>query len=232
MIETEAQGSFLTKSRPDAPYLVAAPHGRFDIETESIVANLFEGKAGTSSEPAPFGSLVAYSFREHSPSGIAHNVNRPSTLTNDTCLDKPELAKSKLVFESYMAHLVTLLGGTQCKLYVEIHGQSVFWLASTIDTATSNITADQARQIKAIAEEELVNAGFSSNDLKMAIEPIDYVYFNANPTKQCGSIARLAPCPALHAEIPAKMRRDTASVEKSVRFFDAALRRIAAEVIP
>ncbi len=223
-LEGVAQGSFLSLARPGTRYLVAAPHGGYDAGTESIVFNLF-------SEEDPesrffWSQIIAQDFRGGNPSGQAHNVNRPSTLNQDTCADIPELQNSQKVYEAFRDHLKRL--APRPTVYVEIHGQSKVGLENRLEIATARISAAEASTIRQILAEELARAQIT--DIEIAIEPIDKIYYNAGLTKVCGSIQFVSPSPAIHLEVPLSMREGDEALLRSTLVFRAFLHRLAIEI--
>jgi hypothetical protein len=221
-----AQGSFLTIQRPEAKYLLAAPHGWFDAGTDAITYSIFPATI-----PAGYpiwSQMIAHSFRGNAPSGLQHNVNRPSTLTNDVCTNPANLATSKMVYDAYKAHMDRL--ALKPALYFEIHGQSEVGLEASLEVATERITAAEAEKVRKIFSEELAKAGITG--INIVIEPVDTVFFNAGQTKQCGSINHVTPGPAIHTEIPRVMREGDEAQLKSAKFYRAALNRLALEVFP
>jgi len=227
-LDGEGQGSFLLRHRPAARHVVAAPHGRFDASTETLAANLFTGSSA-SSEDSSWSTLIAYSFRTGSPSGLAYNVNRPSLLDEDTCQPRPELEKPARVFDAYMERLDELEEGAALDLYVELHGQSEPGLESTIEVATARLSQDQARRVKQILTDELRSAGYSSSDCIVTLEPLDRIRFSAGMAKRCGSLGRVAPAAALHLEMPHRLRR-SANLSRTRVFLERALTRIGVEL--
>ncbi len=218
------QGSFLTIQRPEAKYLLAAPHGWFDAGTDAIVHSIFPANI-----PAGYpvwSQMIAHSFRGNAPSGLQHNVNRPSTLTNDVCTNPASLATSKMVYDVYMGHMDRLT--KQPALYFEIHGQNEPGLEASLEAATERVSAAEAEAVRKIMTEELGKAGIAG--IKVVIEPVDTIFFNAGQTKQCGSINHVTPGPAIHTEIPKIMREGDAAQLKTAVFYRALLNRLAKEV--
>ncbi len=220
------QGSYLWIQRPHAQFLLVAPHGRFDKGTDVIAYNIFPPQPGEG-QPA-WSQLIAHSFRRHSPSGLQHNVNRPSTLHQDVCTDPPELKVSQLVYQRLTEHLDAMV--PKPKLYFEIHGQDDPELKATIEVATARLSAGEAAQVREIMMQELDRAGIPGIAVK--IEGLDEVKFRAGKAKLCGSIHHVAPAPALHTEIPLSMRQGEEAQVKSVQFYQALLRRLATELFP
>ncbi len=224
MINNVGQGSFLSLQRPGAKFLLAAPHGWFDVGTDAITYSIFP-KDIPESYPV-WSQLIAHSFRGNSPAQTQHNVNRPSTLTNDVCTNPANLATSAMVYQAYSAHMDKLAPKPQ--LYFEIHGQSEPGLEASLEVATERVTAAEATQIRKIFQEEMQKAGISG--VNIVIEPLDTIFFNAGQTKQCGAIDHIKPAPAIHTEIPRIMREGDEAQLKSARFYRAALNRLALEV--
>ncbi len=226
VLNNVGQGSLLSALRPEAKYLVAAPHGWFDAGTDAIAYSLFPKDI-----PARYpvwNQLIAHSFRGNAPSGLQHNVNRPSTLTNDTCTNPPDLVTSKMVYELYKERMDLLVQSPA--LYFEIHGQSEPGLENSLEAATARISAAEAEKVRTIMKEELARAGITG--ITVVIEPVDKIFFNAIPTKDCGSIQHIAPGPAIHTEIPAVLRTGDAAQVKTAKFYRALLTRLALEVFP
>jgi|GEM_PF-6340614 len=218
------QGSFLTLLRPGARYLLAAPHGWFDAGTDAITHSVFP-----LSIPAGYpvwSQLIAHSFRGNAPSGLQHNVNRPSTLTNDVCTDPAALAIPKLVYQQYRGHMDRL--ALKPALYFEIHGQNEPGLEANIEVATERVSAAEAEKVRKIMNEELVKAAIAG--ISIVIEPVDTIFFNAGQTKQCGSINHVTPGPAIHTENPRILREGDAAQLKTASFYRSVLNRLASEV--
>lgn len=221
-----AQGSFLTIQRPEAKYLLAAPHGWFDAGTDVITHSIFPA-----SIPAGYpvwSQMIAHSFRGNAASGLQHNVNRPSTLNNDVCTNPAALATSKMVYDLYRGHMDRL--ASKPALYFEIHGQSEPGLEASLEVATERITAAEAEKVRKIMNEELAKAGIAG--IQVVIEPVDTIFFNAGQTKQCGSINHVNPGPAIHTEIPRILREGDEAQLKTAKFYRATLNRLAVEVFP
>jgi hypothetical protein len=226
MVNGVAQGSYLTIQRPNARYLLAAPHGWFDAGTDAIAHSIFPATVPTG---YPIWSqMIAHSFRGNAPSGLEHNVNRPSTLNNDVCTNPANLATSKMVYDAYKAHMDRL--APKPALYFEIHGQSEAGLEASLEVATERISSAEAEKVRKILNEELARAGIAG--ITVVIEPVDTVFFNAGQTKECGSINHVNPGPAIHTEIPRIMREGDEAQLKSAKFYRAALNRLATEVFP
>jgi len=225
-INGQEQGSFLTIARPDARYLLAAPHGWFDAGTDTIAASIFPSTmAGQSSV---WSTMIAHSFRGNAPSGLSHNVNRPSLLNNDSCQDLPALNTSKMVYDRYKGHMDRLI--SQAALYFEIHGQSEPGLESIIEVATARVTAAEAEAIKRIMTEELAKAAIEGIEIR--IEPVEEVFFNAGLTKQCGAINHIGSAPSVHTENPRQMREGEEAQLKTAIFYRGVLLRLASEIFP
>ncbi len=220
------QGSFLWVRRPDSRYLLVAPHGRFDKGTAAIAYSIFPP---VMVEGGPVWSqLVAHSFRSQSPSGLQHNVNRPSTLNLDVCSHPPELKVSQLVYQRFTEILDQLV--QKPGLYFEIHGQDDPELKTTIEVATVRLSADQALKVREIMNQELDKAGIKG--ISVTIEPLDKVKYSASKAKICGSIQHIAPTPVIHSEIPKSMRQGEDAQLQTAQFFRALLNRLALEVFP
>jgi hypothetical protein len=218
------QGSFLTLSRSGARYLLAAPHGWFDAGTDAITYSIFP-----LSIPAGYpvwSQLIAHSFRGNAPSGLQHNVNRPSTLSNDVCTDPAGLETSKLVYQQYRDHMDRL--AVKPALYFEIHGQNKLGLEANIEVATARVTTAEAELVRKIMNEELAKAGIVG--IRIDIEPVDTIFFKASQSKLCGSIHHVTPGPAIHTENPRILREGDAAQLKTARFYRSVLNRLAIEV--
>lgn len=228
MINDVAQGSIMRITREAARNLLVAPHGWFDAGTDLLVANIISLPGSEDQSLVNWGQVIAHSFRGNAPSGLSHNVNRPSLLDNDTCQDMPELATSKLVYEQFRTRLDQTVKNPG--IYFEIHGQSEQGLENTIEIATERVAPSEAQMIAAILKEELNRQGF--DQIQVVIEPVDEVFFNAGLTKLCGSISHVAPSLALHAENPGILRQDPETIMKTAKVYHELLKRIELEVYP
>ena len=224
-IRGEEQGSFLKIKRNSARYLVAAPHGWFDAGTDAILYNLFPTHGP---EGQDWSQLIAHSFRGHAPSGLKHNVNRPSSFTLDVCESLPELEISKLVYQEYQKNMDAL--AAKPLLYVEIHGQNEPGLEAHLEVATARVSATDAKRIRRIMDEEMLKLGL--REVRVVIEPLDTIYFNAGLTKKCGSIGSIDPTPAIHVETPMVMRKSDEALLRSAQFYRNVLTRLATEMYP
>ena len=224
-IKGQEQGSFLTVKRNGARYLVAAPHGWFDAGTDIILYNMFPNQG---SEGASWSQLIAHSFRGHAPSRLKHNVNRPNSFNLDVCKDLPELEISKLVYQEYQKNLDHL--AQKIRLYVEIHGQNEPGLEANIEVATERVSADEAKRIRVIMNEEMVKVGITG--VQVVIEPLDIIFFNAGQNKDCGAINYVDPAPVIHAENPDVMRDSDEALIRTILFYRRVLTRVAAEIYP
>ncbi|MCX6127883.1 MAG: hypothetical protein NTX25_02320 [Proteobacteria bacterium] len=223
-LEGVDQGSFLSINRSGAEFLLAAPHGRFDQGTDAIAYSIFPPIIPPG-QPV-WSQLIAHSFRSNSPSGLQHNVNRPSTLHQDVCDDPPELYVSKLVYQGFTQRLDELV--PRPLLYFEIHGQNEAGLENTIEVATDRISAREAISVRDILYEELQRAGIPT--IQVTIQPIDSVYFGAGKAKQCGSLHHVYPAPAIHTELPKILRDGDEAQRKTAVFYRAILLRLANEI--
>jgi hypothetical protein len=132
------------------------------------------------------------------------------------------------VWEAYRQYLDRLLKSPA--LYVEIHGQSQIGLENTIEVASYGIGFTAARQIQRIMQEELQHFGLAQ--IRIKIEPIDTIFFNAGQTKRCGSIAHIAPSPSLHFELPFSLRLSPKSQLRTAQLFRSILGRLSRDVFP
>lgn len=225
-------GSFLFSRPTNRLYIVAAPHGGYDTNTDLIVANVFGPGFGDEATNAQWGKVVAYGFRGICNTALRPNVNRPNLLGRDGCRQDPrdqDIAKATKVYARYVELLDSYGPRDSQKLYVEIHGQSTPGLESTIEIATERVSQTEAQRIREIFQQEASVLRLPNGvTINIAIEPLERIRWNAIPTKDCGSVRHVAPTPAIHAETPAILRSDERS-NLSILYFTRVLSRIASD---
>ncbi len=228
-------GAFVYNKAAPRSYIVAAPHGGYDLNTDRVVANLFGTVTSDTSQDDQWGKVIAHGFRGLCKKGFQANVNRPSLLAQDGCRQDssdPNLALASKIYARYEALLDSFGPHADQRLYVEIHGQNTPGLENTIEIATARVTSSEAQRIKEIFEQEIQALKLSNGQtLNIAIQPLEHVHWNAIPTKVCGSMYHMAPTPSLHAECPGLIR-ERERTKDAVMYFSRVLARIATDVYP
>lgn len=219
------QGAFLFRFAKEARFVVAAPHGWFDSNTDKIVANLTEQATLDPPLREKISRLIAHSFRGNCETGFAYNVNRPSLLNVDQCglsSSTPGIAAATEVYRRFATLLDDLGQGPQVDFYVEIHGHNESRVGDRIEIATARLSMKETEEIKRIfyAKQNILGRlvrpqgpqGATGPQatvwIPVDIEPLDEVFFGAGRAKECGSIGHVSPAPVLHIELPKSLRTD------------------------
>jgi hypothetical protein len=178
-------------SRGATCVVVAAPHGGFDLESDTMARQV--------ALTIGAGYLLATGFRTFDH---PWNVNRPTAGVGLKEEDEARTPEAQQVYEAYAQRLKQL---APC-LYVEIHGNNRRESAGQIETATVNIQEGAARAFQADFRTRVaaLDASYPRFDLK--IEPLDAIHFRATSTKAQG-VFTLVPR-AVHLETPKAMRTD------------------------
>ena len=179
--------------------VIAAPHGRYDKNTDGIAIAI--------SRILKSGYVIARGFSIGKP---RINVNRPTESYPRSNGSEFLTSRSAKAYSQYVGILRELGGGNHLKLYVEIHGHSSR-LANTIEIASVGLSADRAFDVKRIftcvlRETKMMHRGYPNVDLK--IEPADFLSYRAIKSKQIGSLSANIADLALHVELPLVLRQD------------------------
>lgn len=202
-------GSFTIFNR-ESPYLVAAPHGEFDVQTGEIVWRYCQ--------VVRWDCLIAEGFRaDHAPI----NVNRP---TEGTRLAETKFTeRASLVYARYVKRIARI--SPELRFYVEIHGNEYAGSENFIEVATVGISTAQAERIAARGKKLLEAEGLP---LEMRIDVLDKIRFRATHNRKFGVLSFIRP--AVHLEFPLHPR--TKQQEQLVRFLVKFLPDVAEAEFP
>lgn len=189
--EALALGNMVTKDH-SSPYIIAAPHGKFDLNTADVVESVCIN--------AQWNCLIASGYRtEEHPI----NVNRPTEGVGLAKYEEQHTDRARYVYEEYLARFSDIQTAS-FKLYVEIHGNSRPESQNRIEIATVGLDSDESATIKEELILELTEAGLS--DLNVLIEGDPDFHFHASAAKAFGILKDVET--ALHLEIPIAFRSD------------------------
>lgn len=207
-VDVSALGS-ITLMDADSGYVIAAPHGKFDLNTDTIVSRFCAA--------IHWDCLIAQSFRsaEH-----PINVNRPTEGVNLASGEESRTPRAEAVYAKYLASFSAITANTTPKLYVEIHGNNREESKELIEVAIVGIEQDRAGRIRALLNTALLANGIE--DVHVAIEGLDEIYFGAHATKTIGILSIVKP--ALHMEFPKNLRMDR--IDATVNFLKLALPQV------
>jgi len=180
-------GTFTMFNR-ESSYLIAAPHGEFDENTNEITYDFCER--------VRWDCLVAEGFRR-GPARI--NVNRP---TAGTQLAEARFTDSAaLVYTKYVRRIRRL--SPRVIFYVEIHGHRRSSLGDTIDVATIGVSPSQAQFIQQEFRRGLAERGMGHFNVRLDV--LESIRYKATHARRFGVLSFLSP--ALHIELPPSARR-------------------------
>ncbi len=215
-VDGSVTGAFGSKKARAPQYAISAPHGQFDWFVENIVATVLEATAQGRPILEQWNGVIGWNARNREP---FPNINRPTVFEKDSCETPNSVAAG--IYKRFR----TLLKTNPYKLYVEIHGYPD---SSTVQIATSRVSAEQAKKIKAVMGEEAKRMNLS---VIVKIEPLDKISRTASQAKLCGAIHDLAPAPALHIELPQDGILSTdENVLATSKMITSTLARIATDV--
>lgn len=198
-------GTFTMFNR-DAPFLVAAPHGAFDSNTDELVY-AFCGRVR-------WDCLVAEGFRS---SDAELNVNRP---TEGYSLASTEFTeRAAVVYAKYLSRIRRL--SVRPRFYVEIHGHGDPNLRRIVDIATVGVTKAQALRIQEVLTTSLQRQQI--DEISVRIDVLESVKYGASHARKFGVLSFLKP--AIHIELPLSLRH--ARLSSTVDALVEALPQIA-----
>ena len=193
-------------TRPGRPgFVVAAPHGSSDINTDEIAVEI--------ARRTGFGLVVATGFSMEpdatAPAGRRYQVNRP--LEGVPGRPAAEHVPTDAALRVYQAYEKRVLEAAQgpLRFYAEIHGNNRKECAGQIEIATVGVDREFALRLRTLAElirDAYLRSNREIQRLDVLIEPVDAVTYRASGAKRDG-ILRL-PERALHIELPKCARRD------------------------
>lgn len=190
-------GRFETQTTKNG-IIVAAPHGTYDIRTDSLAQETAR-KLGA-------GYVIARGF---SRGASRINVNRPTEGAAKTCEREQRTERARDVYDQYVRLMDKSSDGTPLQLYVELHGHTSLPFLNRLEIATTGFSSEDARQLKEkfpsfLAQAKAVNRDYPNLDL--LIEPIDKVFFGAGCNKKTGYLSTGRTARSLHMEIPRSAR--------------------------
>jgi hypothetical protein len=203
-------GTFTMFNR-QSPYLIAAPHGEYDNNTDEVVYEFCER--------VRWDCLVAEGFRNRR---TMINVNRPTagaklrdTRFTDSAAD---------VYSQYVSRIRRL--SPRVAFYAEIHGHEHAKLPDVIDIATVGISPEQAKFIYKTLKVAMVDQGLGH--LELRIDVLESIHYKATHARRFGVLSFLSP--AVHVELPHDARNQLRP--QLVAALVAALPEIAAALFP
>jgi hypothetical protein len=192
------QGSLsVTRGRPG--YVVGAPHGTTDSETDVIGLEL--------ARRTGFGSAVAVGFGKLDAEGRRYNVNRPTEgVPGAPPATERETEGARRVFEAYGRSVAEASQGP-LRLYVELHGNAHQDTVSRVEIATMGLSKEDAWQVKTLLElirDAYLRGRPETPRLEILVEPMDTLRYTASASKAGGVLGRSEK--ALHIELPRAAR--------------------------
>jgi hypothetical protein len=175
------------------PYILAAPHGIFDTNTDLITRQLCQDLG--------WNCLIARGQRRNQQ---PINVNRPTEGVRLSSEQEKHTERAKQVFECYLSQ-AQALKNHDFKLYIELHGNARKESKHQIEIASWGISNAQSQTIKAILNQALREAGLSPH-LKIAMQGLDSIHFRHGGAKKWGVFNTMQPVLAL--ELPAWVRKE------------------------
>ena len=186
-------------------FVVAAPHGTSDVNTDEIVADL--------ARRSGFAMVVATGFalEPDTPerAGRRYQVNRPlEGVPGRPPSEEARTEAAQRVYDTYEARVREVAQGP-LQLYVEIHGNNHGDAAGRIEIATVGVDRELALRVRALAElirDAHLRGYTGAPRLAILVEPADTLRYNASGAKRDGML-RL-PARALHIELPRAARSE------------------------
>ncbi len=188
------QATMTVKDRSSS-YLIAAPHGEWDLDTDSVVDSFCSSVS--------WDCVVAKGYRkdEH-----PINVNRPTEGIKLKEEEESHTDRAKKIYNQYIDRIEAIKAKT-LKLYVEIHSNVRSKNKKRIEVATNGIEESDAEKIKSTLIGTLKSVGLSKYSLKM--EDIDDIYYHATSNKKNGAMKKYQP--TLHFEFHSSMLENSKS---------------------
>jgi hypothetical protein len=210
---TEAERGHVTARLGRPGFVVAAPHGSSDLNTDEIVADI--------ARHSGFAMVIATGFalepdtRERP--GRRYQVNRPlEGVPGRPQSDEVGTEGARRVYATYEARVREVAQGP-LRLYVEVHGNNHRDAAGRIEIATVGVDRELALRVRALAElirDAHLRAYAAAPRLAILVEPADALRYNASGAKRDG-ILRL-PARALHVELPKVARNEWRTVYTAI----------------
>jgi hypothetical protein len=194
-------------------YVVAAPHGSSDVNTDEMAAEI--------ARRTGFGLVVASGFAME-PGGTTgasrrYQVNRPlEGVPGSPASEQEPTEAAREVYELYEQRVLEAAQGP-VRFYAEIHGNNRPACAGQIEIATVGVDHELAIRLRALAElirDAHLRSSGEVERLAVLVEPADAVTYGATGAKRDG-ILRL-PERALHIELPRCARRDWRAVYTAI----------------
>lgn len=181
-------GSFTVITRGRG-FVIAAPHGDFDLHTGSMARSICQR--------LQWSCLVARGFATEGP---RLNINRPTEgVRVKQAVFSPRAAK---VYDAYLQEMQLL--APQVRLYVELHGNDHRASRNRIEVATAGISTSWARRIRHQMDLSFAKAGLERYSTHIdVLEPIRYA---ASHNREFGALSEIRP--ALHIELPWQARNE------------------------
>jgi hypothetical protein len=196
-------GGQITVRPGRAGFVVAAPHGASDANTDEMAAEV--------ARRTGFGLVIASGFAVEDEGqgrpGCRYQVNRPREAGRPASEHESTPAARK-VYELYERRVLEAAQGP-LRFYAEIHGNSRAQCAGQIEIATVGVGPELAARLRALAElirDAHLRASHEVQRLDVRVEPVDAVTDGASGVKREG-ILRL-PERGLHIELPRCARRE------------------------
>ena len=186
-------------------YVVAAPHGSSDVNTDEMAAEI--------ARRTGFGLVVASGFAME-PGGTTgasrrYQVNRPlEGVPGSPASEQEPTEAAREVYELYEQRVREAAQGP-LRFYAEIHGNNRPACAGQIEIATVGVDPELALRLRALAElirDAYLRTHGEIQRLDVFVEPVDPVTYRASSAKRDGILRW--PERALHIELPACARRD------------------------
>jgi hypothetical protein len=186
-------------------FVVAAPHGSSDVNTDEIVADI--------ARLSGFAMVIATGFALEPDTregpGRRYQVNRPfEGIPGRPPSEELVTEGARRVYERYEARVREVAQGP-LRLYVEVHGNNHRDAAGRIEVATVGVDRELALRVRALAElirDAHLRGHAEAPRLAILVEPADTLRYNASGAKRDG-ILRL-PARALHVELPKVARTE------------------------
>lgn len=186
-----------------AGFVVAAPHGSSDINTDEMAAEI--------ARRTGFGLVIASGFSlddGQARPARRYQVNRPLEGVPGRPPSEESTDAARQVYELYEQRVLEASQG-RLRFYAEIHGNNRAQCAGRIEIATVGIDPELALRLRTLAElirDAHLRASTEIQRLDVLVEPVDPLTYRASGAKRDGILRW--PERALHIELPACARRD------------------------